>query len=93
MKRIYIVSVLGYWGKGKTLKEAAEQCVKAGGRKSDKALAWLVLGDTTAEIDSNGRLCYKEWAQFEWTPAPEFKTWVETIGKGFSLGSLTRLTE
>lgn len=93
MKKIYIVSVLGYWGKGKTLKEAAAQCVKAGGRKSDKALAWLVLGDNEAGIDSNGRLYYNEFAKFEWTPEPVVRTSVEQIGKGFPLGSLTRLIE
>lgn len=93
MKKTYIVSILGIWGKGKSLKEAAAQCIKAGGRKSDKALAWLVLGDDTAGIDTNGRLYYNEMAQFNFTPVPEVRTWVETLGKGFQLGSLARLTE
>lgn len=95
MKKIYIVAVLGYWGRGKTLKEAATQCVKAGGRKNDKALVWLVLGDDNAGIDTQGRSYHEEYAKWnvpQWDGNDaKIKTEMEIIGKGFSLGSLIRL--
>jgi len=80
MKKTFIVQVHGYWGRGQTLKTAAEQCKKAGGRGRDVAVATLVIGDDTACISG---ICI-EYAQ---------GSEVIEIGKGFSLGSLLRLRD
>lgn len=54
----YVVLVLGYWGKGKSLSEAAAKCFEAGGRKQDKAFMYLVQNDPDCCVSDNGSLCY-----------------------------------
>lgn len=38
MKTVYIVMVLGYWGKGPDIKTAAQNCKKQGAMRKDKVL-------------------------------------------------------
>jgi hypothetical protein len=58
MKQCFIVMVLGYWGRGKTIKEAAENCLKQCARRTDKTVVKLVYGDDKVEVNSNGMLLY-----------------------------------
>lgn len=54
MKHAYIVMTLGFWGRGLTVTEAARNCKKAGGKYTDISTAWIVVGDSTPRIDSQG---------------------------------------
>lgn len=75
----YLVMVDGYWGRGPTVKVAAERCLESGGKRLNKALVKLVIGDTAASITSSGML--------ERAPRSE----VFNIGHWFKLGDLLRL--
>ena len=56
MKYAFIVVALGYWGRGKTLYEAAKACHEAGARKLDECYAQLIIGDDKPSITSGGYL-------------------------------------
>ena len=46
MNHLFIVMTAGYWGKGKTLSEAAQHCLEAGSRKNEPALSRLIISST-----------------------------------------------
>lgn len=81
MKLTFIVMVLGYWGRGKTLKEAAENCKKQGVKLTEKAVAWLIIGDSKACVDSDGYIVRDHGSD------------IIMLGKFFKLGTLTRLVK
>lgn len=54
MKYAFLVMVMGYWGRGKTIDEAAKNCLKQGAGRKDFAVLSLVIGDDTPEVDSQG---------------------------------------
>lgn len=80
MKKTFLVMVSGYWGRGQSLKEAALQCERAGGRRMDTAVATLVIGDNTACI--NG-------LSIEYAQGSE----VIELGKGYRLGHFLNLKD
>jgi hypothetical protein len=49
-----VVSHDGYWGRGKEVEEAAKQCIEEGGCRTGNASVFLIIGDTTAEVNSYG---------------------------------------
>ena len=49
-----VMTADGHWGRGRTLKEAAQTAVKAGARKTSKAHIFQVLNDATPEINEYG---------------------------------------
>lgn len=64
MKKAFLVQCLGYWGRGKTLKEAAQNCLRAGAKRPDFVIVDLVLGDDTPEVSQGGmNLLLAEGAQ------------------------------
>jgi len=63
MKHIFIVMVVGYWGKGESIKLAALKCKKSGANSSDKALIKMVTGDETAYVDDYGAINHKMGAE------------------------------
>lgn len=82
MKTAFIVQSLGYWGHGATVKQAAEQCLKAGASKGDKTVVDFFVGDDKPTIAHDGMtIQYLAGTQ------------QYHIGSGFSLGSLLRLKE
>ena len=81
MKNCFIVMVLGYWGRGKSIKEAAQNCTKSGGQRTDRTVVKLVLNDDKAQVDSQGYLVRE--------PGSE----VIDIGNGLKLGQLTLYLE
>lgn len=57
MKHIFIVMTLGYWGKGKTLDEAAKNCFGAGSSRREVALAKIIIcnkPDFEKQVSVNG---------------------------------------
>ena len=62
----YIVKTFGFqgaWGRGASLADAAANCRKAGGKKSDLAVISIVANDSAeeahkAQIDSYGGICF-----------------------------------
>jgi hypothetical protein len=48
----------GYWGRGKTIAEAAKACRENGAKKTFPCAGWLVLNDEKAFVDSMGACCY-----------------------------------
>lgn len=46
MNHLFVVVTLGYWGKGATLSQAAQNCLEAGSRKNEPALARLIISPT-----------------------------------------------
>lgn len=75
----YIVMVLGYWGRGKTVKEAAIQCKEQGAKSGQRAIVRLFIGDETPEVSKDGDLLYEAWAE------------MYRVADGISLGSLCQL--
>lgn len=53
-KFCYLALVMGYWGRGKTPKEAAMKCKQEGGRSKDFCIVYRIDGDDTAEVNSQG---------------------------------------
>jgi hypothetical protein len=53
-KMSFLVLVMGYWGRGDTLKKAAEACRKVGGQGKDRAIARLVIGDDKPGVTDGG---------------------------------------
>lgn len=50
----FLVVTLGCWGRGQTIREAAQSCRQSGAALTDKARVQLILGDATAEVNSSG---------------------------------------
>ena len=80
-KQAFLVLVMGYWGRGETLKKAAEACRKVGGQPKDRAIARLVLGDDKPGVTDGG---YMERSG---------NSEMIVIGNGFKLGALLKLEE
>jgi hypothetical protein len=80
-KQAFLVLVQGYWGRGETLRKAAEACRKAGGQPKDRAIARLVLGDDKPAVTDGG---YMERSG---------DSEMIVIGNGFKLGALLKLEE
>ena len=58
---------LGYWGKAESLAQAAQNCQQAGSRKTEPALAKLIVSptdqaDLEAQVSVNdvGDICYPQ---------------------------------
>lgn len=54
--RCFVVVGPGYWGRGKTLTDAALACRTTGAWRSDRACAYLILNDATPEMNGGGML-------------------------------------
>lgn len=81
MKKTFIVMVFGYWGRSKvSLKDAAQQCHKAGGGRTNIASAKIILGDDDARI-SDGHIEYNQGSE------------VVELGIGFKLGHFLNLKD
>lgn len=52
----YIITANGYWGRGKTVAEAAEACRKSGAPRTFKACLTIVINDETPEVNEAGYL-------------------------------------
>lgn len=61
LKNVFVVLVLGYWGKGNTLEEAARNCHKEGAKLSAKVVARMFCNVTPTQqkeivVDSFGTI-------------------------------------
>lgn len=54
MKKAFLVQAPGYWGRGPTLKEAAQELRKAGASRYEHVIVDLVIGDDKPEIVNLG---------------------------------------
>jgi len=63
IKRYVVATEDGYWGRGKSLSEAAEDAHLIGGSRWKKAFVTIVLNDETPEIGSNGALITEACAE------------------------------
>jgi hypothetical protein len=80
-KQSFLVLVMGYWGRGETLKAAAARCQRVGGRPNDRAIVRLVLGDDKPAITDGG---YME---------RDGDSEMVVIGSGFKLRDLLKLED
>ncbi len=53
-KTAFIVMVLGYWGRGKTVKEAALKCKEQGAKRTDRTVVYFFIGDDKPEVNDMG---------------------------------------
>ena len=53
-KRTFLVLSLGYWGRGADLATAAKACKAAGAFNIHPAIALLIIGDDSAEVNETG---------------------------------------
>jgi len=53
-RSVIITTNGGHWGRGNSIKTAAETCVKAGASKSERACVMLVLNDDAPEVNQGG---------------------------------------
>ena len=67
MNHIFIVMTAGYWGRGKTIHEAAKNCYEAGSRKTEPSLARLIISRTEmpdlekqVSVNDLGDICYPQ---------------------------------
>ena len=62
MKTVYIVMVVGYWGKGPDIKTAAQNCKKQGAMRGDKVLVKSYAGPSLkpeeVTVDNCGYVSY-----------------------------------
>ena len=80
MKKAFLVQVLGAWGRGPTLPEAAAACFEAGASKNDATVIDLVIGDDAPAITNSGmNISYLEGSE------------VIRVGKGLRLHQLLRV--
>jgi hypothetical protein len=49
-----VISHDGYWGRGKTVEEAASVCAREGASRTHPASVLLIVGDETAEVNEGG---------------------------------------
>ena len=54
MKHAFLVQTLGYWARGKTVLEAAEQIRKLGAERTRIVIIDICIGDDTPEIINGG---------------------------------------
>lgn len=80
-KVCYVVMVLGYWGRGETIAEAAQQCVKAGAKRNEKASLRLILGDPKPTVSNDGYLSRAPGSEMHY------------LGMGFRLGNLLEIQD
>ena len=80
-KMSFMVLVQGYWGRGETLRKAAEACRKEGGRPKDRAIARLVLGDDKPGVTDGGYMVRSGDSE------------IIVLGNGFKLGALLKLED
>ena len=81
MKYAFIVVSLGYWGRGKTLYDAAKQCKEAGARSTDECYAQIIIGDDKPAITGGGMLEREQGSE------------VINLGCRFKLGNILKLWE
>ena len=81
MKNSFLVLVMGYWGRGNTLKKAAEACRKSGGQVKDRAIVRLVIGDDNPIVTPTGYIERDSYTE------------LVIIGNGFKLGHLLKLED
>ena len=63
-KMAFLVQAPGYWGRGKTLKEAALQVRQHGLGRTEFVIVDLVIGDDKPEVINNGmNLSYQHGSQ------------------------------
>lgn len=66
----FVVIAFGYWGKGASLKEAADKCHKSGAGKRAKAVAYKYTGEPEAlakvTVTDSGTIEYP-WGDVEQT--------------------------
>lgn len=74
----FIVMVVGYWGRGNSLPEAARNCKANGCRVSERAAAWIITGDDKASVNDRGYI----------ERAPNSENIM--IGNNFKLGQLLK---
>jgi hypothetical protein len=84
LRQTYFVLVLGYWGKGATLKEAAENCRKQGVGLKERTVCKMIVhtgehDETDFYVDRSGSINY-------------FGACVP-IGNGMPLGALLKVEE
>lgn len=80
--KTFVVFSDQYWGRGKTLSEAARNCIAASGRApAFKVVAYLILNDPEPSIDSHGHLHRSNSSS------------LIRIGKFFRVRDLARLEE
>ena len=70
----------GCWGRGPTLKEAAQQCEKAGAKPKDYVIADLVIGDDKPSITHHGMVIEHH-----------HNARIVRVGTSFKLGALLKL--
>jgi hypothetical protein len=75
----FVVMTLGYWGRGKTIAEAANNCAKEGGRAGDVAVVKLVVGHDRPEVTTDGYLAYAQNSE------------LFHVGSGVKLGVLKKM--
>ena len=63
IKRYVVATEDGYWGRGKSLSEAAEDALLIGGGRWKKAFVTIVLNDETPEINAVGALITEACAE------------------------------
>jgi hypothetical protein len=80
-KKSFMVLVMGYWGRGETLKKAAEECKRVGGQGKDRAIARLVIGDAKPALTDGA---YME---------RDGNSEMIVIGSGFTLRDLLKLED
>jgi len=75
----FVVMVLGYWGRGATIKEAAFKCKSQGASVNERAIIRLILGDDKPEVNGSGSMLREQGSVNV------------IIGNGFKLGALLKL--
>lgn len=79
IKSCFIVMVLGYWGRGKTVKEAAMKCRKSGGSNGNRAIVRCIINDDEPTVNGMGEICRAPGSQNI------------DCGNGYKLGQLLKL--
>jgi len=80
-KQTFLTVSLGFWGRGKTIKEAALNLKKSGCKAKDSIAIYLILGDNTPAVDSQGYIVRDAGSENI------------LIGNGFKLNTLCKLIE
>ena len=73
--------VMGCWGRGSTIAEAATNCKKSGGRALDKAILRLIIGDEKPFVDNCGYINYVKNAE------------LINLGNGYKLNQLIKIEQ
>lgn len=84
MKQKFLVMTLGFWGRGNTLREAAQNCLRSGASRKQSAAVKLYLHpeeDPDPELLNALQIAYTAGSQ------------VIDIGSPFKLGQLLTLKD